>query len=115
MKQSNSASGPNYPLLVWDFGPNEKILLKMLFSRCIASQIEVRPLTNMLSTVSANGAVALANLVNLEPRIFSLSQFPSERQQALAEIQAAMSSISSANLIISECSKLYLEVLRERS
>lgn len=116
MKQSKSSENvPSFPLLVWDLGPNEKILLKTLFLRCIERQIEVRPLINLLSTVSANGVVALGNLVSLEPKLFSIGLSASMKATSLEEIQAAMSSVSSANLIIAECLSLSREAARERS
>jgi hypothetical protein len=115
MKKSGiSESEPKYPLLVWDFGPNERILLKTFFLRCIERQIEVRPLTSLLSTLSANNLVALTNLVSSEPKLFSIAD-ASLRARALEEIQASMSHISSANLTITECLSLFREADRERS
>lgn len=112
--QKSFGSEPSFPLLVWDFGPNEKILLKAFFLRCIEHQIGERQLTSLLSTISANGVVALGNLVNSEPLLYTIPCH-STRQSALEAIQAAMSSVSSANLIIAECLSLYREAARERS
>lgn len=111
----SSAGAPSFPLLVWDMGPNEKILLKAFFLKCIEHQIEARPLINLLSTISANGSVALDKMTSVEPKLFSITHSPSMKSQALEEIQAAMSSTCSARLIIDECLALYREAARERS
>lgn len=115
MKTPNgSESAPQYPLLVWDFDANQKILLRQFFWKCIESRIEAQPLITLLSTLSANGVVAQANQVSLEPKLFLLPD-AFLKVKGLEEIQAAMSHVSSANSIIAESLNLYREVAREQS
>lgn len=120
-KQNDSASERSFPLLVWDSDPTAKISLKTFFSKCTEHRIEVQPLTSLLSTLSANGVVALANLASLEPKLFSIPKhistepFGSMKDVSLEEIQAAISHVSNANSIIAEALKLSREAGSGRS